>query len=108
MQAPFIQLSELPEKEILPGFFGRMIHTDGVTVAHFRILKGSILPEHHHSNEQVTNVISGELEMTIGGQTHVCKAGESAAILPHVPHSGRALTDCYVIDVFRPTRDDYR
>lgn len=26
----------------------------------------------------------------------------------HVPHSGRALTDCRVIDVFYPVREDYR
>lgn len=104
----FIKLADIPEKEIVPGFFGKMIHTDGVTVAHFRILAGSILPEHHHIHEQVTNVISGELEMTIGGETHVCKAGESAAIPSNVVHSGRALTDCYVVDIFRPARDDYK
>ncbi len=104
----FIQLSDIPEKEIVPGFFAKMIHTDGVTVAHFRIVAGSTLPEHRHIHEQVTNVISGELELTVDGKTHVCKAGEAAAIPSNVPHAGRALTDCYVIDVFRPTREDYK
>lgn len=104
----FIHLHDIPEREIIPGFFAKMIHTEGLTVAHFRILAGSILPEHHHVHEQVTNVISGELEMTIGGETHVCKAGQCAAIPSNMPHSARALTDCYVVDVFRPTRDDYR
>ncbi len=104
----FIQVSDIPEKEIVPGFFGRMIHTDSMTVAHFRIKAGSVLPEHFHVHEQVTNVIQGELEMTIGGQTMVCKAGMSAVMPSNVPHSGRALTDCLVIDVFQPARDDYR
>lgn len=105
---PFVTLAEVEEREIVPGFHGKMVHTDGLTVAHFRIEAGSILPEHHHVHEQVTNVIEGELEMTINGVTQVCKAGMVATIPPNVPHSGRALTDCKVVDVFRPTRADYR
>jgi len=105
---PFVMLAEVEEREIVPGFHGKMVHTDGLTVAHFRIEAGSILPEHRHVHEQITNVIEGELEMTINGVTQVCKAGMVATIPPNVPHSGKALTDCKVVDVFCPTRDDYR
>jgi len=105
---PFIALSDIESREIVPGFHGRMVHTDGLTVAHFTIKAGSVLPEHQHEHEQVTNVIEGELEMTINGETKVCKTGMVAAIPPNVPHSGKALTDCKVVDVFRPARDDYR
>ncbi len=105
---PFRSLSALEEKELIPGFFGKMVHTDRMTVAHFRIEKGSSLPEHHHVHEQVTNVVSGELEMTVGRETKVCKAGDVVVIPSGVPHSARALTDCHVIDVFQPARDDYR
>jgi len=105
---PFISLSILDEKEIIPGFYGKMIHTEQLSVAHFRVEKGSTLPEHHHVHEQVTNVISGELEMTVGGETKVCKAGDVVVIPSDIPHSARALTDCRLIDVFQPARDDYR
>ncbi len=104
----FLTVSDIPEKEIVKGFFGRMIHAESVTVAHFFIEKGSVLPEHQHVHEQVTNVLEGELELTVGGETHVCRAGEVAVIPSHVPHSGRALTDCRVLDVFQPVREDYR
>ncbi len=105
---PFISISDLDEKEIIKGFFGKMVHTGRLTVAHFRIEKGSTLPEHHHVHEQVTNIVSGELEMTVGGETKVCKAGDVVVIPSDVPHSARALTDCRVIDVFQPAREDYR
>jgi len=105
---PFVPLSGVEEKEIIKGFFGKMIHTDNMTVAHFRVLAGSELPEHHHVHEQVTNILSGELEMTVGGKTHVCKAGEVIVIPSNVPHSARALTDCHLVDVFQPAREDYR
>ena len=105
---PFIQLSGIDEKEIIPGFFGKMIHTDRMTVAYFRIEKGSRLPQHHHDQEQVTNILSGELEMTVGGKTRVCREGDVVVISSNVPHSARALTDCRVVDVFQPAREDYR
>jgi quercetin dioxygenase-like cupin family protein len=44
----------------------------------------------------------------VGGEARVTSPGAVAIIPPHVPHSGRAITDCRVIDVFYPTRDDYR
>lgn len=94
--------------EIFPGFYARMVHTQGLTIAHVQIHAGSVLPEHQHPHEQVTNILEGALEMTVDGQTAVCTAGMVVSIPPDAPHSARALTDCRVIDVFRPVREDYR
>ena len=104
----FHQLEDIPEKELIPGFHGKMIHLDGVTMAYWRIEAGSILPEHSHVHEQVTNVISGQLEMTIVGEKKVCDSGMVVTIPSNVIHSGKALTDCYAIDVFQPVREDYK
>ncbi len=104
----YLTVEDLEEKELVPGIFARFVHMKQMTIGHVRILQGSILPEHHHPHEQVTNVISGELEMTIGGQTHLCQAGQAIVIPGDVPHSARAMTDCYVIDAFSPVREDYR
>lgn len=105
---PFLNLKDLPEKELVPGFNAQLLHMDGTTIGHVRAKKGAQLPEHHHLHEQVTNIVSGELEMTIAGETKTCRAGDVVAIPPHVPHSARALTDCYLIDVFHPVREDYK
>ena len=105
---PFVNIQELPEKELVSGIFARFIHMEKTTVGHIRLLEGSILPEHHHPHEQVTNVLSGKLEMTVGGKTMVCEAGQSVRIPSNTPHSARAIADCYVIDVFAPVREDYR
>ena len=104
----FQQLAELPSRELLPGFKGKFIHLENMTMAYWEIAKGSVLPEHSHVHEQTTNVISGELEMTIGGETKVLTAGQVGIMPGNVPHSGKALTDCVVIDVFSPVREDYR
>jgi quercetin dioxygenase-like cupin family protein len=101
-------LKDLPPREIRPGFFGKLIHGDSSTLVLWDIKKGSVLPEHHHVHEQITCVTEGELEMVIGGEKYIFRAGDFHVIPSHVPHSARALTDVKVIDSFSPARDDYR
>ena len=104
----FTNLSKIEAKEIVPGFHARLIHMDGLTVGHVKATKGSILPEHHHVHEQVTNIIEGSLEMTMNGVTKVCNPGDVIVIPSNLPHSAKAITDCYVIDCFQPVREDYK
>lgn len=104
----FLDLNRIESKEQMPGFSGKFVHTPTMTIAHWEIKAGSILPLHNHVHEQVVNMIEGELEMTIGGETRVMKPGQTYSIPSDVPHSGKALTDCKVIDVFTPAREDYQ
>ncbi|MBV9521277.1 MAG: cupin domain-containing protein [Alphaproteobacteria bacterium] len=69
--------------------------------------RGAILPEHSHVHEQVVHVYEGELEVTVAGETTVLHGGSIGVIPSNAIHSGRALTDCKVMDVFYPLREDY-
>ncbi len=104
----FIDLDKLEERELLPGFRVRMVHTDNMTLAYWTIKPGSILPNHSHSQEQVTNLLAGELELTIEGVTRKLKPGFAAVIPPNVEHAGKAITECKVLDIFHPVRADYK
>lgn len=103
-----LSVDTLEPREIVPGFLGRMIHTDSMTLAYWTIEGGSKLPTHHHVHEQVVNVLKGEFELTLDGVAHHLKPGDVLVIESNVPHSGRALSDCRILDVFQPARDDYR
>ncbi len=106
---PFINLEAVEAKELLPGFRAKMIHSEKMTLAYWDIDAGSILPEHSHPHEQVAaQVISGEFELTLEGETKIMKAGDVAVIAGNIPHSGRAITDCKLLDVFSPVREEYR
>ncbi|MFN8355653.1 MAG: cupin domain-containing protein [Spirosomataceae bacterium] len=105
---PFERLDEQSSREVFPGWQGRMIHGNSMTVVHYRAKAGSPFSKHSHPHEQISNVIEGELELTINDETRLCKAGDVAVIPPHAIHYGKALTDCYVVDVFSPVREDYR
>ena len=104
----FINLNEISERQVVPGFKGKFIHSDNVTIVHWDITAGAKLLEHNHPHEQITNIIDGELELTIEGITKVLKSGELAVVPSNVKHSGIAITDCYVVDVFYPIREDYK
>ena len=105
---PFINENDLKQHEIAPGFLARFVHTDGLTIAYVNIKAGSVLPEHWHVQDQITHVLEGKLELTVGGETQLVGAGQIALIPSNVKHSAIARSDCKVIDVFNPVREDYR
>jgi quercetin dioxygenase-like cupin family protein len=99
---------EIPEKELAKGIRGRYFHTNSTTIGFVDIDKGAILPAHSHMHEQTTQITEGQLEMTIGGITQILEPGVITLIPSHVVHSARALTNCKVVDIFSPVREDYK
>jgi quercetin dioxygenase-like cupin family protein len=102
------EITRLPERQPVPGFHGRFVHTDTMTFAYWDIDKDASIPEHSHPHEQVVIPLAGELELVVAGEPHVLSPGSVYAIPGGVPHSARAITFCRVLDVFHPARDDYR
>ena len=100
--------SDVDESNPIPGFHGKVQHSDTMSFVLWRIDKDAPLPAHRHVHEQVVHMLEGTFELTIGGVTQVCHAGDVAAIPSNVIHSGRAITDCRIIDAFSPVREDYR
>jgi quercetin dioxygenase-like cupin family protein len=103
-----VKLEEMPALDIADGVKMQVVTAGTVSVAHVKIKKGSLVPEHAHYHEQVVNVIEGELELTVDGVAHSLVPGKVMVLEPNVPHSGLAKTDVHVIDVFHPVREDFR
>ncbi|MHB9096228.1 MAG: cupin domain-containing protein [Syntrophales bacterium] len=105
---PFINLSDIEEREIVKGFRARFVNTDRMTCSYWSVTAGATLPEHAHPHEQVTNIIRGRFEMTVDGETQTVESGTAVVIPSGAKHRGRAVTDCFILDVFSPVREDYR
>ncbi len=105
---PFASLDDLDRTEEMPGFLGAFLHSDNMTVASWSVDAGATFPEHAHPHEQISVVTEGKFELTIDGETDVLRPGRIAVIPSDTIHSGRAVTDCAIIDVFSPVREDYR
>ncbi|HTV71752.1 MAG TPA: cupin domain-containing protein [Rhizobiaceae bacterium] len=102
-----IDWDKLETTEAIPGFFGKVCHSDSMTFVLWDIKKGAKLPEHNHVHEQVAHVLSGEFEITVDGETRRMKAGMLGNVPSNARHSGVAITDCQILDVFHPIREDY-
>ena len=105
---PFVYLEGVAERQMMPGFHARMHHAENMTVSQWRIEAGAKLPEHSHPHEQVTVILEGSFEMTVDGEKKVIKPGDLVVIPSQAKHSAIALTDCRIMDVFSPVREDYR
>jgi quercetin dioxygenase-like cupin family protein len=103
-----VKLADLEPRTPVPGFTVRFVHSEHMTQAYWEIDEGAALPEHSHVHEQVAQVIEGEFELTVEGETFRLEPGLVAVIPSGARHSGRALTRCRIIDAFAPVREDYR
>ncbi|MBU0982445.1 MAG: cupin domain-containing protein [candidate division Zixibacteria bacterium] len=101
-------LKNLKEITLAEGVTARVMHTENITVAHVRLKAGAEVPEHSHHHEQISNLIEGELELLVDGQSNVLTPGTAIVLPSQVPHAAVARKDCYVIDVFNPAREDLR
>jgi quercetin dioxygenase-like cupin family protein len=86
---------------------GRYFQTQNMTFAHYDFTRGSSIHEHFHSEEEVYEVIEGELEVTIDGVTQIARPGFVAIVPENVRHSVKALTDGKAIIVDYPARRDF-
>ena len=102
----YTQLSKLP----VPGdlFDVRFISTENITVAFNTLKAGAEVPVHEHIHETIDYVLEGELEMSIGNETIRMYAGMVARVPSHIVHSARAITNCKVINIFYPVREDFK
>ena len=102
---PFVDTSSLPVIERLPGWRGRYFHSPSMTFGHYEFTRGASIHEHNHPQEEVWEILEGELEVTIDGVPQIARAGTVAIVPSGVHHSARALTDGRAIVVDYPLRD---
>ena len=103
-----MNLKEIKEKEIFPGLKGKFVHGDKISWAFWDVKMGSIVEKHNHIHEHIMHVVEGKFEFTLDGRCNVYSKGDVVVIPPNVSHSGEALTDCKLMDVFSPVREEYR
>ncbi len=103
---PVVDIETLPVVERLPGWRGRFFHSANMTFAHYEFRHGSSIHRHFHPQEEVWEVIEGEIELTLDDVTLIARPGLVAIVPPNVPHSVRALSDGRAIIVDYPLRQD--
>ena len=104
---PFVDTKQLKVIERLPGWKGQYFHSANMTFAHYEFTAGSAIHEHFHPEEEVYEVIDGELEVTIDGNSQIAKPGVVAIVPANSRHSVKALTSGRLIVVDHPARPEF-
>jgi quercetin dioxygenase-like cupin family protein len=107
-QPGWLSRDRLPSFSPLEGFTMQSI-TGGKLMANWvTIDPNREMPRHHHPHEQLGIMLEGMLELTIGDETRLVRAGDAYTIPPNLPHNARTLDEgCVVLDIFTPPREDY-
>lgn len=99
--------SDIPKDEVYPGITRQVLHGEKQTMIRYVYAPGSVFPEHHHPQEQITTVLTGQIEFTVGGETVRFGPGDTGVIPGDVPHGATVIGDETVetINSLSPRRD---
>ena len=104
----FVDIDSVPPIELSPGVRLRTPYGKNLMLSYVEIEEGAVVPLHQHPHEQGGVVLSGRLELTIGGETRELGPGQMYIIPPDTPHRATAVGGrAVVMDVFSPVREDY-
>ena len=103
-----VSWEELPAETVYPGITRQVVQGERQTLVRYVYQPGSVFPEHAHPQEQVTAVLSGEIEFEVGGQRRRLGTGEVAVILGGTPHGARVIGEQVVetLNSLSPRRDE--
>jgi quercetin dioxygenase-like cupin family protein len=99
--------ADLPPTAMTPQIERRLISGENMMLVQFRLAKGAQVAEHHHLHEQMSYVLSGQLEFDVQGEKRVVKGGEVIHLPSNIPHAAYVLEDSLVLDTFSPPREDF-
>lgn len=88
----------------------RIVTGEKMTVAKIYFEDGFTVPMHSHHNEQITQVVKGQMRFVFGGDEPkelLLGPGDVVVIPPHLPHQATCIGEVEEIDMWSPRRDDW-
>ena len=95
-------------KELGGGLKRRVLaHGEDMMAVEVCFEKGAVGSMHTHPHVQISYVLEGSFEATIGEEKRVISVGDTYYTLPDVPHGVVCLEKGRRLDVFTPERKDF-
>lgn len=79
-------------------------------LCHFSLEKSATIPLHNHEAHQIGYVLKGRIQFITENDKNnfIAKEGDSYVFNSYEKHGAKILETAEVIEVFNPTRDDYK
>ncbi|AAU37174.1 cupin domain-containing protein [[Mannheimia] succiniciproducens] len=104
----FVYNREIPLDDLGGGVQRKILaYSENIMSVEVHFEKGAIGSLHSHPHEQLTYVLSGSFEFTIGDETKIVNAGDVLYKQPNVMHGCVCLEKGVLLDTFTPMRKDF-
>ncbi len=84
-----------------------LAYTDGLMCVENTFEQGAVGALHSHPHTQITYIVSGEFEFTIGDETRIVKKGDTLLKEDGVIHGCICREAGVLLDIFNPMREDF-
>lgn len=104
----FIRDAETAWQDLGGGLSRKMLgYDDELMMVKVKFEKGAVGEPHSHFHSQVSYVLEGTFEITIGDEKKKLSVGDVFYVPPHAIHSAVCLEQGILLDVFSPVREDF-
>ena len=69
--------------------------------------EGAVGAMHTHPHVQISYVLDGEFEATLGDETRIIRKGDTYYTAPNLPHGVVCKKSGVLLDIFTPERSDF-
>lgn len=84
-----------------------LAYTDELMCVENTFQTGAVGSLHSHPHTQITYIVSGRFQFTVGDKTYEVKAGDTLLKKDGVIHGCVALEGGVLLDIFNPMREDF-
>lgn len=105
-----INWEDVELEEVNASMRRRIVTGEKMTVAKIYFEDGFVVPMHSHHNEQITQVVKGQMQFIFGGDQPkelLLNPGDVVVIPAHVTHQATCIGEVEEIDMWAPRRDDW-
>lgn len=105
----FIYNSEVVAKDCEPGVKRKVLaYSEAMMMCEISFDKGARGLLHSHPHLQVTYIVQGSFEFTVGDETKIVRVGDSLMMPAGILHGTIALEEnSRLVDVFHPMREEF-
>ena len=109
MKKNAVNKNEIDPVKTLEGIYRKtLIYNNALMLCLFTLKKGAEIPIHNHKEHQIGYVIKGKIKFITNDGEFIAKEGDSYIFNSDEKHGAYILEEAEVIDVFNPSRDDYK
>lgn len=104
----FTYFNEIPFQDLGNGVRRKILaYGEDLMQVYLEFEEGAVGAMHTHPHTQLTHILEGEFEFTIGGEVKRVHAGDTLLKLPNVPHGCVCTQKGKMLDTFTPMRKDF-